>query len=323
MPKVNLMKCILVLLTFLSSLPAFAQATKYVLMPDNGSGTKRFRTSAFTLNTYDLYKVPHQIKTFNFIQDNGGDQVSRLIYISALPDLASGAIWEELTDTAAINNLVSIESLFLDLFVPVTGFSSSQLIPNKFYNEYRLVTKTDTGYSMAKRCLLETFRITNLSTIFPTVYGSINLSDSLVSIKQYRAEYKEAFNQSEPQLGLQSVRADPNYQLGWRLWKMYLSERIPYGDAFAYKFWTATVDNSTGPRSYDNGVSRFLFVPNIGIVGGSYDFYFDSYTGIAKELNAGKIAPNKLSTEEWNNNILDEKIMIAEELEGSFAHTSL
>lgn len=82
----------------------------------------------------------------------------------------------------------------------------------------------------------------------------------------------------------------------------YLSKEYLIKGNKAYQFWTLD-----GWWYYDGlneyrGIDRFVYIPEKGIVGGSYDFYFGYEKGYS------------ISNAILWDNIINEKVMIAEEL---------
>ncbi|MDR2283821.1 MAG: hypothetical protein LBE37_11455 [Sphingobacterium sp.] len=58
------------------------------------------------------------------------------------------------------------------------------------------------------------------------------------------------------------------------------------------------------------GIDRFVYVPNKGIVGGSYDFYFKD--PLPRDYK--QVARRNINMAEFKKNIYDEKIMLAKEV---------
>ncbi|QQQ30075.1 hypothetical protein [Chryseobacterium indoltheticum] len=88
----------------------------------------------------------------------------------------------------------------------------------------------------------------------------------------------------------------------------YLSKEFFIKKNKAYQFWTFDGWWAIDGYNEHRGIDRFLYIPDKGIVGGSYDFYF--------RLKP-KISSNDYFTVSdyalWDN-IINEKIMIAKEL---------
>jgi len=98
----------------------------------------------------------------------------------------------------------------------------------------------------------------------------------------------------------------------------YLSRILEINGEQAYQFWTLTDWSSPSSYSYNRGVDRFVYMPDKGIVGGSYDFYFlvEFDRGWDRVFNIkGDLRPRHRKTKEelWQN-VIQEKVMLAEEL---------
>jgi hypothetical protein len=89
----------------------------------------------------------------------------------------------------------------------------------------------------------------------------------------------------------------------------YLSKEFSIKGNKAYQFWTFDGWWSVDGYNEHRGIDRFLYIPDKGIVGGSFDFYFRLKP--KNSSNEHYIASNGLL---WNN-IINEKIMIAKELQ--------
>lgn len=115
------------------------------------------------------------------------------------------------------------------------------------------------------------FYIADIRSPLITPLGVINVSEPKVSIKQMEEVFKSSiprafsFGYSRSQIkNLNVIYSVHNY-----LSKEYLIK----GNK-AYQFWTLD-----GWWYYDGlneyrGIDRFVYIPEKGIVGGSYDFYF-------------------------------------------------
>ncbi|KAF5276572.1 hypothetical protein FQR65_LT16279 [Abscondita terminalis] len=155
--------------------------------------------------------------------------------------------------------------------------------------EYQVVKKIDGNYYAAKNCLTES------PLIAP--YGTINISEPKVSIKQMKEVFKNRFPDFPFPLDIDSI--EEYLDISFSLHNYFSKEYIIKGKK-AFQFWT--LDGWTGYQDGLNeyrGIDRFVYIPEKGIVGGSYDFYFRKF--------------NVLNTLLWDN-IINEKVMIAEEL---------
>lgn len=78
----------------------------------------------------------------------------------------------------------------------------------------------------------------------------------------------------------------------------YQSKKIRIGEFEAYQYWTYTDwhENTIG-YEVERGIDRFVYVPDKGIVGGSFDFYFHR-----KEIGFNLV--------QFAKNIKEEKVML-------------
>ena len=78
----------------------------------------------------------------------------------------------------------------------------------------------------------------------------------------------------------------------------------------AYQFWTFDGWWAIDGYNVNRGIDRLIYIPNLGIVGGSYDFYFE----LKPRAMYDNVIPLPVDEEKLWDNIINEKIMIAEEL---------
>ncbi|MGJ1411940.1 hypothetical protein ACR78Z_19900 [Sphingobacterium thalpophilum] len=301
--------CILFLLLIIHSICAEAADKKYVLL--NGKNDIREdNKSYFLLNTKKLYKVDYNIEIYNFLFPENEDRNKNLILFSILPDQITGRGWEEIKDRDIIKNLLDIETLKQELFLPSFGSSGSEYgNPQKYFSEYLAVKKSGEKYFYAPNTLLEKFTIVSYENIFPSVYGYLNLKQPKVGLKEYFELFKKSLPNELSPFAFDKRVVAPSYRLGSRLWKEYLSKEVKTSAGTAYQFWTIGSSNGADYYDWTKGINRFLYHPTKGIIGGSYDFYFRDYVGNGYELIKQQKPLNKLSDAEWNQNILEEKIM--------------
>lgn len=147
----------------------------------------------------------------------------------------------------------------------------------------------------------------------PTLYGQLNLTDRKLSIKSYAKIYANTYPYEMLPLSLSPTGVIANMDEGWRIWREYLSDTLTIKGEKAYKFWTAGFMNVSHGPDFSRGIDRFIYMPSMGIVGGSYDFYFKSHYFHA-DTRPYPDQPNNLNEDEWRENVMDEKLMLAEEL---------
>ncbi|WP_407488197.1 hypothetical protein [Elizabethkingia anophelis] len=299
------MKKIFFLLIF-SSICVFPQ--KYLLLD---SIKTKFKVEEYTLSTKELYNIDKRIEVYNIFVDP-----KNILLMSVLPQLETQLSKTEYTDYDKLtkvlvttteknvnwkkidfnqirNNILSIGD--------INALSSEweiQNSPDKKTFKYQLVKKIGNSYYISENCLTEFFTIANVQNPLISPYGTINIIEPKVTIIEMEGVFKKRFSNFPFPLDIRerlgARYSDMNFSIHNYLSKDYLIK----GNK-AYQFWT--LDGwwyHDGMNEY-RGIDRFVYIPEKGIVGGSYDFYF-------RKLNI-------LNTLLWDN-IINEKVMIAEEL---------
>lgn len=167
--------------------------------------------------------------------------------------------------------------------------------------------KENENYYVSKMCLTEFFSISDIKFPLVSSYGTINIAEQKVTIQEMAKSFKQQFPEKnfimDVRNGILNRQLDALYSF-----RNYLSKEYTIKGNKAYQFWT--FDGWWTHDGYDEhrGIDRFLYIPDKGIVGGSYDFYF---------MFKPKISSNDyftVSTSKLWNNIINEKIMVAKEL---------
>ncbi|SEL99118.1 hypothetical protein SAMN05421740_12113, partial [Parapedobacter koreensis] len=179
--------------------------------------------------------------------------------------------------------------------------------------QYSLVKTEDGKYFKSNHCLAEFFYALEHSSRFNTPYGTLNTGQQPISIR----EMEKVFDQQDefPFQGSfpLDVRLPWTYLNHWWLvQREYLSKVFEINGEQAYQFWTLTDWRNHDGYNLHRGIDRFVYIPDKGIVGGSYDFYFlfeENWGFIEK----GRDRHTKTRDELWQN-VLEEKVMLAEEL---------
>ncbi|ATA89265.1 hypothetical protein CGC58_05720 [Capnocytophaga stomatis] len=263
------MKQKLLIITFLCSFLGFSQSEKrFVLLSDIfPTNSKRY-----TLNTEKMYGIKAQIELYNL------DHYQGLFLFSVLPDLETGENWEEISYVLIENVLFTAEEF------QKTILNSNEL---KIFNKYRLVKKVGNKFFVAKNVLIEKFRVLDIETSLK-ISGSniINLKDKIMTYQDVKKAYLSQISDNFPMEGY----ADKYSWIKKEFRAIYLSEIEQKNNEKVYRFWTFDDWNkdfekqykrydegikSTESYNYHRGIDRFAYIEGKGIVGGSYDFYFD------------------------------------------------
>ncbi|MDO5104490.1 hypothetical protein [Capnocytophaga sp.] len=192
---------------------------------------------------------------------------------SVLPDLETGENWEEISYILIENQLFTAED-----------FQKTILNTDepKMFNKYRLIKKVGNKFFVAKNVLIEKFRVLDIDTSLK-ISGSnvINLKDEIMTYQDVKKAYLSQISDKFPMEGY----ADEYSSIKKEFRAIYLSRIEQKNNEKVYRFWT--FDNFKEERkyydeviqnnsyNYHRGIDRFAYIEGKGIVGGSYDFYFD------------------------------------------------
>ncbi len=292
-----------VILSILLTLPAFIFSQEYFLL---NSLESDFEVKEYTLDTKEIYNIRKDINLYNVYVSK-----ENILLLSVLPDLDEkilprmderGSNWK-IIDYDKIKDKIFSKSEILNM---VFNWKSDNT-PDKKTLQYKIVKKENGSYYVSKLCLTEFFSIADFKFPIISTYSTINISEPKVSIKQMQESFKKQIPVEEfimdVRTGNYFRRLDNSYSF-----RNYLSKEFFIKKNKAYQFWTFdgwwVIDGYNEHR----GIDRFLYIPDKGIVGGSYDFYF--------RLKP-KISSNDYFTVSdyalWDN-IINEKIMIAKAL---------
>lgn len=305
------MKKILIILVIFFTHFVFGQ--KYILLD-----SLKTKTKEYTLETKNLYNIDKQIEIYNVFIHEGillfsvlppYNDVKKIPQTSIFYNKLSGNYnnvtkevnisgnWEKIDFEVIKQNIVSISHI-------LSGFTAEwgwDLTPEKKTFEYKLVKKIGNNYYASNTCLTELFLIKNSTYPFITPYGTINILEPKVTIKHMYDAYVQQFPKDKFPLDIwEQSRSRGND--GAYTARNYLSKEFKIKNYTAYQFWTLDVWWSMHGDNHHRGIDRFVYIPEKGIVGGSYDFYF--------RYPEGFHIPDTIL---WKN-ILEENVMTAEEL---------
>lgn len=290
------------LLLFLLLIPTYMFSQEYILLD---SLKKGFKLNEYTLDTGEIYNISKDINVYNvFVSE------TNILLLSVLPDLdekilpkmhKKGSNWM-MIDYDKIKGKVFSRKDILNM-----AFDwKTNNVPKKKTLQYKLVKKENGSYYVSKMCLTEFFSIADFKFPMISTYGTINISEQKVTIKQMEESFKRQIPDEDFIMDVRETDYKKNVDISYSV-KNYLSKELSIKDNKAYQFWT--FDGWWGDDGYNEyrGVDRFIYIPDKGIVGGSYDFYFRLKPKISS--NGYYTATTELL---WNN-IINEKIMIAKE----------
>lgn len=291
-------------------------AQKYIMLD---SLALKFKVNEFTLKTGSLYGVDKEINIYNVYfspnnillfsvlpsyQDGKKIPLNTIMYNK--PENAFGTVikepkindaWDRINISDIKENIISVSTIENDI---ISEWGINITPENKTF-QYQLVKNIDGNYYVSKKCLVEFFLINNSQYPIIAPYGTINTNEPKVSIKQMQESFKKQYPKDAFPLDIweksQSRGGDGVYTV-----RNYLSREYKIKNDNAYQFWTLDSWWSMHGDNHHRGIDRFVYIPEKGIVGGSYDFYFRDPRGF-------RIADTVL----WQN-IINEKVMIAKEL---------
>lgn len=317
--EVNVIRIyILFLLLCCAVLQSQAQNKAFILL-EQPTTEDRYAIKQVKLNSKSLYKVDYEVEMYNIIFPKDHSNHERIVLFSILPDFKSNSLWTELQDSSAIKDAKRLRDLD-QLFMPPIGYNTNMNLKRKFFHEFYLVKEENGKYFQANVCLMELFEITSMNPRLLAPYGLLNLQEAPLKL----ADYLKIYPQDHPQkIAYPFHLFGKNYAIdftnGWRSWKEYLSKEIKLADGVsAYQFWTAASSNVADYPDISRGIERFIYIPGTGIIAGSYDFHFYRHENRVKEHYPDLLPTNKLSENEWNSNVINERTMIASGYEDKF-----
>ncbi|WP_228428217.1 hypothetical protein [Chryseobacterium oncorhynchi] len=259
-----------------------------------------YTVKKYTLQTKELYGIDKTIELYNvYVLPH------KLVLFTVLPNLEGNDNWKKLDVQVSKEDIYTKKQL--------ENWIYKREPKNKDFGYGKIIKKVGKHYYASAANLIEVFNIENYPFPLVSSYGTINTMEKKVSINEMAALYTEIYTKRNPKLIFpMDVReadhihyGDMNYNF-----RNYLSKEYKIGKNDVYQFWTFdgwwVIDGYNSQR----GIDRFAYIPEKGIVGGSYDFYF---AFLPKQMLNNKthlpIADDKL----WDN-IMNEKIMIAKEI---------
>lgn len=313
----NVRKIIIIVLAFAYVLPSYAQQDRYIIISDTNEtsveDTEQYYVKSYTLHTDELYKKKYTVETYNIIFDKPDHRYQRIALLTVLPDVITGELWSLIDSVDVFAEKKEIGSLSYLAFPNMGYYEGMTNMQRKFFNRYFAVVKRNGKYYRSKNCLLEIFEIKSVGSTMPTLYGQLNLTDRNLSIKSYAQVYTTIYPHEILPLSISPTGVIANMDEGWRICREYLSDTLTINGEKAYKFWTAGFSNVSHGPDVSRGIDRLIYMPNMGIVAGSYDFYFKHHY-FHPDTRPYPEQPNNLNEEEWRENVMEEKVMLAEEL---------
>ncbi|MFD2599494.1 hypothetical protein ACFSQ3_11070 [Sphingobacterium corticis] len=308
---------IFLILISVFDLPIYAQQDKYVIIADaldtTAEDIEQYVVKNYTFKTDQLYKKNYSVEAYNIIFDKPDHRYKRIALLTVLPDVVTGELWFPIDSAEAFAERKPIGSLSYLAFPNMGYYEGMTNMQRKFFNQYFVVVKKDGKYYRSKNCLLEIFEVKSVDPLMPTLYGQLNLTDHKLSIQSYADIYARSYPFEILPLSISHTGEIANVEEGWRICREYLSDTLAINGKKAYKFWTSGFMNVSHGPDFTRGIDRFIYMPDLGIVGGSYDFHFKRHYR-HPDTRPYPEQPNNLTEDEWRKNVMEEKVMLAEEL---------
>lgn len=263
-----------------------------------------------------------------------------LLVFSVLPDFYSDSNWSVIDSADVLKR--RIQPIDLKYIHSHPYLKAYPMQTNTL--EFKLVKIMDGKFYARNLCLTEVY--------LPMKYGSsetcahFNAIQGVLNIRQPLWRMRQMMEEVWP--NMESLKGQP-FPMEFRGWKRrlpnqhnfmreYLSKSFALKGDTVCQFWLFagwntnqgyeevlhSVDGkeayyhaastSYDEPSYHRGNDRMLYIPEKGVVGGSYDFYFiQPYTMEYKGYAKPRPRTTK-SKEELFQNMLEERVMLAEEL---------
>ncbi|AOM79196.1 hypothetical protein BFS30_19705 [Pedobacter steynii] len=268
------------------------RADKYFIFETNSSDYKVVSTK---LNTSKLYKKDSEIELYNLKYEN------KLVLFSILP-AKSKQNWTEVDIERISQNVVNFPSLKQMVEEGFKEFDKSGGY-NSLYikrQDIRLVIKKNNRFFVAENCVTEYFSIIEQLLVFPNLMknGYINIKSPVLSTKEFESKYKAAYKENSPNTLYLSGTGNTGLRRPLEKPLLFHSENLNLFGYDAYKFWQFTDWPTIDGPNYSRGIDRFIYVPELGIIGGSFDAWFVSTSDddlYSHYINEELLIPNSIN----------------------------
>ncbi len=238
--------------------------SRYFILESNNTS---YKVNTVKLNSKALYNIDSDIELFNVLIKD------RLILFSVLPTKKP---WTEI-DTNAIKSQIVSSKALLDIFQVghrhfAINASWYPTLPVK-RSDIRLIVKRNGKFIVSEYCISEYFRIVTGITLFPNQMPpcDINILSKPISIKKFENNYYATFGYYSGN----SHKSEMNFVIEkFERPLLFLSKKARFKKMDSYLFWLYDDWGKSDGYDEDRGIGRFLYVKDIGIIGGSFDFWF-------------------------------------------------
>ncbi|MGJ1389930.1 hypothetical protein ACR78F_06110 [Sphingobacterium spiritivorum] len=287
----------------LFSITALAQQTNFLI--DLDSIAEEYSVSHFSLSTRDIYGTNDSVYLFNvipkYIEDSkenpefARNRTNYVFLFTVFPTLNSSEQWVSFDKFPNHFNLLSFDKL-LTIGGRFLYYENRLKTPEN----YGIILKKGDKYFKSAIGTLQIFYITNFPNEFNIPKSVIDINQALITVKDMQNVYKNFYNDTDLPIG---PRSNPKHLINNNIERFYLSKKSHIKGRDAYQFWTFQPWNEISDNiNWEQGIDRFIYIPDKGIVGGSFDFYF--------YYHRQKLG---MTTLDFKNNIREEKVMLAEQ----------
>lgn len=226
---------------------------------------KQYNIKKYTLSTEKMYDVDGEIEVYNLFQKNyGKTEHIHLQIFSVFPDIKDGTTWHKVENPDSIRS----QTITITDFIRKIYNRKS----DKEYNRFQLLKVENGVHYVSKNCLLEYFVIVDYPPYFHL--SGKNLVNKGQNITTYN-DIRKYFGKRE---NLPMETSSNGVWLWDYLASVYLSSVEEIKGEKIYRFWTFEDWSDEKGINSHRGIDRFAYIEGKGIVGGSYDFYFDNTT---------------------------------------------
>ncbi|WP_152969641.1 hypothetical protein [Pedobacter sp. Hv1] len=256
-----------------------------------------YSVNRVTLSAKQLYNLPVEVELYNLHYKD------RLLLFSVLPAKVK---WVEIDENELKSGLIDFKALdqLFERSLQASlkaEYSNTDRIKRE---DIKIVLAKNGKYLAANFCISEYFVIANNPLLFPNQMGEafINIKSPILNVKDFEILFKQTFKKNSP-----NAIGDPDHHMMSYPFFVkplnFLSGTTTILAKKAYRFWHYSDWRVMDGYNTQRGAERFLYVPELGIVAGSYDFWF------AKQVNS-------LVYEKFMDNYLAERMMYPTSMNG-------
>lgn len=243
---------------------------KYFLVDLNN---KAYQVTTVKLNAGKLYQQQADVELFNIKTDRS------LILFSVLPQKGK-TLWKTIDFNTVLSDTVNYSAM-VKLFTD--GMRSSKQRNDRNISDYatkketiKIVIRKDGQYMIPNYVITEYFNLSNEPVIFPNQLPNyiINIKAPALKALDFEQQYKALYNHYSANAVATASGGSVMLRPPFAEPRLFLSGKVDVAGYQAYQFWQFTdwriVD---GLNSY-RGIDRFLYTPELGIIAGSFDYWF-------------------------------------------------